>query len=251
MTIKEFGKNAVALSGRPIGIIALFILLVYASFAAALVSGEGLTEIQRSLIIGFMIIYSCLVLYVFYSLVTKHPGKLYSPKDFNNEDHFLEVIREKLHQDISTDVEKEINKRISNLEEELKYETLYIRMLNAKSQGFNQKALSYSKELEKLREPTSDLLKFKAYFLGNLRQYTEALASIEKSIELDGFSDEFERAKARFNRACYKNMLNHPEEDIFADLEAAIAVDECFIEWCKDDGELKSLDLTSFLARYA
>lgn len=140
--IDEFGKNTVALSSRPIGIIGLFILLVYATITAGLVLGQEVTEEQRSWVIGFMIIFSCLLLYVFYNLVTKHPGKLFSPQDFANDSYFIEAVKERLHEDITSNVEKEINNRISSIEEEFKYEILYIRMLNAKSQKFNYKALS-------------------------------------------------------------------------------------------------------------
>lgn len=37
--------------------------------------------------------------------------------------------------------------------------------------------------------------------------------------------DEFDRAKARYNRACYKAMLNYSQEEVINDLEAAIAVE--------------------------
>ncbi len=250
MSLQEFGRNAAALGGRPIGIIALFILLVYGAFSAALVAGTNLTETHIYLIIAFMMFFSCLVLYVFYQLVTKHSGKLFSPKDFNNEQYFFDIVREKLHEEISTDVALEINKRIAHLEQELKFETLYIRMLNAKSQGFNGKALSYAQELVTLKEPTSELLKFKAFFLGNLKQYTEALEAIEKSLNLDGFKDDFERAKAKFNRACYKSMLGHSPEEIYPDLEYAISIDKAFIAWCKEDDELKNTELSPLISRY-
>lgn len=250
MSLKEFGKNAVALGGRPIGIIALFILLVYGAFSATLISGSNLNEIHIYLIIAFMMLFSCLVLYVFYKLVTKHSGKLFSPKDFKDEQYFFEIVREKLHEEISTDVAVEINKRIAHLEQDFKFETLYIRMLNAKSQDFNSKALSYAEELVNLKKPTSDLMKLKAFFLGNLKQYTQALEAIEESLSLDEFKDDFERAKAKFNRACYKSMLGHSPEQIYPDLEYAISIDRVFIAWCRDDDELKNTELSPLLSRY-
>lgn len=45
-------------------------------------------------------------------------------------------------------------------------------------------------------------------------------------------------------------MLNYSEEEIFSELATAIETDRCCIGWCRDDEELKQIDLTNFLAKY-
>jgi hypothetical protein len=111
------------------------------------------------------------------------------------------------------------------------------------------KALTSAAALVGLRERTSELLKLQAYFLANLGRYTEALLVIEGSLKLGDFKDDFEQAKARFNRACYKAVLKHSEEEIHADLEAAIAVDKVFIKLCEKVPDLKSINIAGFLSR--
>jgi tetratricopeptide (TPR) repeat protein len=250
MSLKDFGKNARALGRSPIGIIALFVVFLYASFTAVLTVGNSIPNEIKIAIGIFMIVFPVLILLVFYLLVTKHPEKLYSPTDFRDEQHFVNLIKGEIHDEISDDVQTAINERISQLETQLIKETLYLKILTAKSQGFNRKALKHTEELLSLEGHTSEMLRFKAYFLGNIKNYSEALETIDKAIELNDFEDDFDRAKARYNRACYRAMLNKPEEEIIGDIEAAISCDRMFLDICRDDEELSGVNLTDFLSRY-
>jgi len=91
--LNEFGKTAQKLARNPIGIIALFIVLVY-GFATLLLgySGEKLSEQQRWAMIWFVIFFPVLVLFVFYRLVTKHHHKLYAPSDYPDPKDFLHSL---------------------------------------------------------------------------------------------------------------------------------------------------------------
>lgn len=88
----KFLKLVPKLSKNPLGIIALFIVLIY-GFAALVVgvSGENLKPDQKQPIIWFLVIFPVIVLFVFVWLVTKHHTKLYSPADFKDESHFVEL----------------------------------------------------------------------------------------------------------------------------------------------------------------
>ena len=86
---KDFTRN-------PLGIIALFISLIY-GFASLLLgnAAEKLESIERWPIILFIVVFPFVVLLVFYKLVTKHHIKLYSPSDFKTDDSFLQAMSEK------------------------------------------------------------------------------------------------------------------------------------------------------------
>ncbi|MEL4340815.1 pYEATS domain-containing protein [Shewanella xiamenensis] len=89
-SVTEFGKTAQGLAKNPLGIIALFIVLIY-GFACLVVGVSGhLQSIERLPIIWFMVIFPVIVLGVFAWLVSQHHKKLYAPSDYKDESHFLE-----------------------------------------------------------------------------------------------------------------------------------------------------------------
>jgi hypothetical protein len=89
----EFLKGAKDLARNPLGIIALFISLIY-GFASLLLnsSADKLTEAERWPLILFIVGFPVLVLGVFYKLVTDHHGKLYAPGDFKDDRSFLRTL---------------------------------------------------------------------------------------------------------------------------------------------------------------
>jgi CheY-like chemotaxis protein len=88
---KNFGETAQSLARNPLGIIALFIVLVYgfASFVTAFAG--SFTSAERLPLIYFLIIFPVLVLGVFAWLVSKHSGKLFAPSDFKNEENYVKM----------------------------------------------------------------------------------------------------------------------------------------------------------------
>jgi len=94
--IGSFATSARQLSRNPLGIIALFIVLVYA-FAALLVGfSSNLTERERLPIIWFLLIFPVFVLSVFAWLVSRHHTKLYSPADYRRDSGFIEASVEQV-----------------------------------------------------------------------------------------------------------------------------------------------------------
>jgi len=84
--IRDYAHN-------PLGIVAMFISLIY-GFAVLLLatSVDKFTASERTPLIWFIIVFPCLILIVFYRLVTKHHEKLYSPSDFRDDSSFLQTI---------------------------------------------------------------------------------------------------------------------------------------------------------------
>lgn len=91
--INEFAKEAQRLAKNPLGIIALFIVLVY-GFAVLLLgaSGDKLNEQQKWVMVWFIIGFPIIVLFTFYRLVTKHHAKLYAPSDYPDPKDFLHSL---------------------------------------------------------------------------------------------------------------------------------------------------------------
>lgn len=84
--MKDLVKN-------PIGIIALFISLIYA-FANLLLGATAgiLDHSERLPLIAFIVLFPVVVLGVFFLLVTRHHGKLYAPGDYKDDKSFLRTL---------------------------------------------------------------------------------------------------------------------------------------------------------------
>lgn len=82
----DFQKAAQGLSRNPIGIISLFLILIY-SIASLLfgTKGQMLTETQRWPFIWFLIMFPVIVFIAFIYIVIRHHEKLYAPSEFRNE----------------------------------------------------------------------------------------------------------------------------------------------------------------------
>lgn len=89
--IKTFGQIAVSLARNPLGIIALFIVLVY-GFACLVTAFVGsLSAQERMPLIYFLVGFPILVLFVFTWLVSRHSGKLFAPGDFKDEENYVKM----------------------------------------------------------------------------------------------------------------------------------------------------------------
>ena len=87
----EIIDAAKGLARNPLGIIALFIVLVY-GFASLVTTFAGsFTHEERLPLVYFLVLFPILVLIVFAWLVSKHSGKLFSPADFKNEENYVKM----------------------------------------------------------------------------------------------------------------------------------------------------------------
>lgn len=87
----DFVGTAKGLARNPLGIIALFIVLVY-GFASLVTAFAGaFTQAERLPLIYFLVIFPVIVLGVFAWLVSCHSGKLFAPADFKNEENYVKM----------------------------------------------------------------------------------------------------------------------------------------------------------------
>ena len=85
----NFIHAATKLARNPLGIIALFIVLIYGIANLTFAYGKNLPEGASWVFVSFIIVYPFIVLYVFYKLVKDHHWKLYAPEDFPRSEDFL------------------------------------------------------------------------------------------------------------------------------------------------------------------
>jgi hypothetical protein len=91
--LDTFGKTARDLARNPLGIIALFIVLIY-GFPALLMGNTAtdLTPGQGYILIVFLSTFPVLVLLIFAWLVANHHAKLYAPADYKSDEAFLQTL---------------------------------------------------------------------------------------------------------------------------------------------------------------
>jgi CheY-like chemotaxis protein len=93
--LKAFGSIARGLARNPLGIIALFIVLVY-GFAALVTAFTGsFSASERLPLIYFLVVFPFVVLGVFAWLVSRHSVNLFSPSDFRDEKNYVEMVSSK------------------------------------------------------------------------------------------------------------------------------------------------------------
>lgn len=90
MKTKEFAESAKGFTKSPIGIIALFIVLVYGFASLVVTFGQNLND-QMTPLVYFLVTFPITVFLGFLWLVAKHHNKLYGPSDFQDEDNFLKM----------------------------------------------------------------------------------------------------------------------------------------------------------------
>lgn len=87
----DFEGTAVKLSQGPLGIVALFIVLVHGFASLVLGVGRGLSEADRTILVWFLVLFPVLVFFVFAWLVSCHHAKLYPPQAFRDDSYFVNL----------------------------------------------------------------------------------------------------------------------------------------------------------------
>ncbi len=90
--LKTFGDTATKLARNPLGIIALFQVLIYgiAGFVTARIDSTNTAVLIP--LVWFLVIFPLVVIAVFTYLVIWHHNKLYAPGDYANEENFMKGV---------------------------------------------------------------------------------------------------------------------------------------------------------------
>ena len=184
----ELTTSVKAVTKNPLGIIALFIFLIYSIASLVLgVSAEILTEGQKWVFVVFLVVFPLLVLGSFVWLVANHAVKLYSPADFRNDWSYVklnqkvEVIEVK-QEAAQVDPRGSIEEARVRLKELMTFDQVNAAKSVAKA---FLKVKRYSDSLTLFEEigtylknkgkPETKVLSYKSYCLIGLGQYKSAM----------------------------------------------------------------------------
>lgn len=109
-------NSATKLSRNPLGIIALFILLIY-GFATLLFGfiGKIFTDNQRWCFVIFLVSFPVLVLFIFTYLVVNYHQNLYAPGDYRDDKFFFyHASREEKEEQYENEIKKEQQISVDN-----------------------------------------------------------------------------------------------------------------------------------------
>lgn len=185
-------KSAVGLTKNPLGIIGLFISLIYGF--ACLVLSTSIANLnasnERLPLIWFIIVFPIAILCAFIYLVVNHHEKLYAPSDFRNDEAFIETLSGKK---IKEKQEKEIEILNSANESSIKptttKSTKELKTAEPKSTETIERKLDFKEDITKRvsnaeKWAVKDLeLKYKTLFKTNQR-----LLANNVRIDLDAYS---------------------------------------------------------------
>lgn len=90
--LQTFTEGAKGLARNPLGIIALFIVLIYGFAALTLGINTTLEPAERLPLVWFLVLFPVVVLFTFGWLVSKHHEKLYAPGDYKTDESFLQGL---------------------------------------------------------------------------------------------------------------------------------------------------------------
>src|SRR5882672_11180078 len=91
--MSTFGSTAKGLARNPLGIIALFIVLIYGFAALTLGINTSLQSQERLPLVWFLVLFPVVVLFTFGWLVSRHHEKLYAPADYKSDEGFLHGLQ--------------------------------------------------------------------------------------------------------------------------------------------------------------
>jgi CheY-like chemotaxis protein len=90
--LNSFGQTAKGLARNPLGIIALFIVLIYGVAGLVTALSGSLSPSERFPLIWFLVLFPIIVLIVFAWLVSRHSNKLFAPSDFKDEANYVKTL---------------------------------------------------------------------------------------------------------------------------------------------------------------
>lgn len=88
--VSAFGSTAIGLAKNPLGVISLFLVLVYGLSIVGFIFAE-VSETQRTILTWFVALFPIAVLLTFGWLVSRHNQRLYAPQDFRDESNWVRM----------------------------------------------------------------------------------------------------------------------------------------------------------------
>lgn len=230
--ITDFVSGAKTLSKSPLGVISLFIVLVYGLASLVVIFGAALDAKNKEILVWFLVSFPFFVFSTFTYLVVKHPKNLYSPKEFASDDGFLKALDHA--------IDRSIEKKVLNAEDKIN-ELVWGRDLAMSKEYMRgeqyDEALEYvNRALAISQSPRA--LGVKAQILRRLSRIGEAIELLELMIK--STDDTYLMAIGHWNKGCYMTILERNEEAVI-ELEKSIELRPSQRERLLTDADLFSL----------
>ncbi|MFA6089468.1 MAG: hypothetical protein WC755_06395 [Candidatus Woesearchaeota archaeon] len=139
---KEFAESAFKFTHNPLGIIGLFIVLLYGFASLVIIFSNQLNVEQRWPLILFLVIFPVAILISFLILVIFHHSKLYGPTDFRDDGSFIKLASPEEQKRRNNDTENKIN--TTNITTDLRKNTTTHGIMFSKA---NMKTIILNEEL--------------------------------------------------------------------------------------------------------
>jgi tetratricopeptide (TPR) repeat protein len=193
----DFGQTARHLARNPLGIIALFIVLVYGTAGLVFgLSGSQFDAQQKWALILFLVLFPVLVFFGFVWLVAKHSHRLYAPSDFRNDDSFVQLnkklsVIEVRQQAAEVDPRGDSDSAFTALQGLIKADQAEAAKNLAKAflkvERYEISLRMFDLLIANLDGTRSvSLMSYRAYSLIGLKRYSEALQDLEKLRRVGG-----------------------------------------------------------------
>lgn len=184
----------------------------------------------QSIYIWFLMSFPTLLVLIFFFTLYKNHHVLYAPSDFKDDNHFMQLLEEKL-----TFTKRKVKEEFDNkLDSILRAQSLVRRGMDSlKSEKYSH-ASELFKDALKIYPDDADAKVGLANALNfmNEKNHSYPVQLITEALSING-----ENAWALYNRACIKglNYKNYSIESILSDLKGAITLNEMYREQASTD----------------
>ena len=176
----SFGDNAVKLAKTPLGIIAIFVVLVEGIVAYIFTNSQNVDYSIQLIFTLFAVFFPIIVIGIFWHLVINHNTKLYSPSEYKASDDFLianGIDPSKVARELEKDIEVALEKKIQALG----------------AQNLAEPVRAQIHETTKEYQSTLDAAKDAALTVRDLRELRELKEKLDSSNGDEKVIQEFER----------------------------------------------------------
>lgn len=208
--MEAFGNVAARLSRNPLGIIVLFIVLVYGIAGIVFAtSAEILNEQQKYIIVWFLVLFPLVVLFSFLWLVSKHHTKLYAPQDFSDDTNFFRLLtpeeqKEKVKENIDLITEKDEEPEHLEIEVELE-DNIKRSILTAEELAFNEIQNEFSTSIKR-RVSLGETMQLDGMFVHQGTGYGVEIKFIKNRLSKPALKSQLNQIGHRLRKLNYKNF---------------------------------------------
>ncbi len=180
----NFSEEAKSFIKNPLGIIGLLLAFVEA-IAAIVIIKSTLCYSLNLILVLFIVLFPCMVLVVFYLLVSRYPENLYSPADYKGVDNFLKSYNPANQKEELT---KKRKQKVNSIQsrEGMSEEDINVIKENLNSIFETQKKLAIQKNevllVEEEQKKTDE--RWDTYEKEKLKKYRVEITPMEKSYNL-------------------------------------------------------------------